>query len=151
LVGTLKSTQIQPAAMIRLPRAPSNLALNTSRDGSFTASLGSLCQCHATLCVKNFFLTSNIYLYSFSLKPFSFVLSLPDHVKVILSTTVPSSTLLPSPNTLWLSREAEPGEYHTGQGLSADGKVLLGASPLAGAVSCVEIQLFPGAHHCDAS
>jgi len=28
---------------IRLPRAPSNLALDTSRDGAPTASLGSLC------------------------------------------------------------------------------------------------------------
>ena len=39
----------------RLLKTPSNLALNTSRDGASTASLGSLCQCLTTLRVKNFF------------------------------------------------------------------------------------------------
>jgi len=34
---------------IRLLRAPSNLALNVSRDGASTASLGSLCQCLTAL------------------------------------------------------------------------------------------------------
>ena len=29
---------------LRLPRAQSNMALNSSRDGTSTASLGSLCQ-----------------------------------------------------------------------------------------------------------
>ena len=33
----------------RLPRAPSNLALNTSRDGASTASLGSLFNTHHSL------------------------------------------------------------------------------------------------------
>ena len=48
LEGTLKPTQPQPPAMgraatqqLRLPRAPSSLALNASRDGAPTASLGS--------------------------------------------------------------------------------------------------------------
>ena len=45
--GTLKITQSQLAVMgwlpphqIRLPKAPSNLALSTSRDAASTASLG---------------------------------------------------------------------------------------------------------------
>ena len=36
-------------------KAPSNLALNTSRDGASTASLGNLFQCLTTLTVKKFF------------------------------------------------------------------------------------------------
>ena len=43
----------------RLPRATSSLALNASRDGASTTSLGNLFQCVTTLCVKNFFLISN--------------------------------------------------------------------------------------------
>jgi len=39
---------------------PSNLALNTAREGAATASLGSLCQGLTTLTVKNFFLISNL-------------------------------------------------------------------------------------------
>jgi len=49
LEGTLKIIQFQPPAVgkvasheVRLPRAPSNLALNTSKDGISTASLGNL-------------------------------------------------------------------------------------------------------------
>ena len=38
----------------RLPRAPSNLAFNTSRDGASTASLGSLLQHLNTLSVETF-------------------------------------------------------------------------------------------------
>ncbi len=34
---------------IRLPRAPTNLALKSSRYGASTASLGILCQCLTTL------------------------------------------------------------------------------------------------------
>ena len=59
----------------RLLRAPSNLALNSSREGAATASLGSLCQCLTTLMVKNFFLISHLNLPSFSLEPFPLVLS----------------------------------------------------------------------------
>ena len=40
----------------RLPRATSSLALNASRDGASTASLGNLFQCGTTLWVKNMFL-----------------------------------------------------------------------------------------------
>ena len=36
----------------RLPRATSSLALNASRDGESTASLGNLLQCLTTLYVK---------------------------------------------------------------------------------------------------
>ncbi|PKU28106.1 hypothetical protein llap_21590 [Limosa lapponica baueri] len=39
----------------RLLQAPSNLALNPSRDGAATASLGNLGQALTTLGVKNFF------------------------------------------------------------------------------------------------
>ena len=46
----------------RLLRAPSNLASNTAREGASTASLSNLCQCFATLMVKNFFLLSNLNL-----------------------------------------------------------------------------------------
>ena len=54
--------------------APYNLALNTSRDGASTTSLGSPFQHLTTLLVKNFPLTSNLNLPSFNLKPFPLVL-----------------------------------------------------------------------------
>uniref|UniRef100_A0A8D0EWZ9 GDNF family receptor alpha like n=1 Tax=Strix occidentalis caurina TaxID=311401 RepID=A0A8D0EWZ9_STROC len=41
---------------------PSNLALNTSREGASTTSLGNLFQCLTTLMLKNFFLISNLNL-----------------------------------------------------------------------------------------
>uniref|UniRef100_A0A8C2T2L6 P53 and DNA damage regulated 1 n=2 Tax=Coturnix japonica TaxID=93934 RepID=A0A8C2T2L6_COTJA len=56
--------------------APSNLALNTSKDGASTTSLGSLFQALTTLLVKNFPLTSNLNLPSFNSKPFPRVLLL---------------------------------------------------------------------------
>ena len=40
----------------RLPRATSSLALNASRDGASSTSLGNLFQCVTTFCVKNFLL-----------------------------------------------------------------------------------------------
>ena len=46
----------------RLPRATSSLALNASRDGASTTSLGSLFPCVTTLWVKNFLLISNLNL-----------------------------------------------------------------------------------------
>jgi len=52
----------------RLLKAPSNLALNTAREGAATASVGNLCRGLTTLLVKNFFLTSNLYLPSFTLQ-----------------------------------------------------------------------------------
>ena len=57
-----------------LLRAPPSLALNTARQGAATASLGNLCQGLTTLTVKNFFLTSNLNLPSFSLEPLPLVL-----------------------------------------------------------------------------
>jgi len=64
----------------RVLQAPSNLALNTAREGAATASLGSLCQGLTPLRVKNFFLVSNRNMPSFSLKPLHLVLLL--HVLV---------------------------------------------------------------------
>ena len=49
----------------RLPRATSSLALNASRDGASTASLGNLFQCVTTLWVKNFLLIANLNLPSY--------------------------------------------------------------------------------------
>eukprot|EP00198_Chlamydomonas_reinhardtii_P004847 XP_001694183.1 predicted protein [Chlamydomonas reinhardtii] len=60
----------------RLPRATSSLALNASRDGASTTFLGNLFQGITTLCVKKFFLLSNLNLPCPSLKPFPLVLSL---------------------------------------------------------------------------
>uniref|UniRef100_A0A669QQB0 Ankyrin repeat domain 61 n=1 Tax=Phasianus colchicus TaxID=9054 RepID=A0A669QQB0_PHACC len=58
-----------------LPRTPSNLALNTSRDGQGIHSLsGQLFQHLTTLSVKNFPLMSNLNLPSLNLKPFPLVL-----------------------------------------------------------------------------
>ncbi|KAK4826701.1 hypothetical protein QYF61_010916 [Mycteria americana] len=48
--------QRAPGKAQRLLKAPSNLALNISRDGASTTSLGNLVQCLSTLIVKNFFL-----------------------------------------------------------------------------------------------
>jgi len=70
-----------PFHQTRLLKAPSNLALNTAREGAATASLGNLFQFLNTLRVKSFFLLSNLNLPSFSLKPLSLVLSLHDLVK----------------------------------------------------------------------
>jgi len=50
------------------------MALNAARDGASTTSLGNLFQCFTTLCVKNFFLISNLNLPCPSLKPFPLVL-----------------------------------------------------------------------------
>jgi len=65
----------------RLLKAPYNLAFNIPREGASTVSLGNLFQCLTTLIVNNFFLTSNLNLSSFSLKPLPLVLSLQALVK----------------------------------------------------------------------
>jgi len=44
----------------RVLQTPSNLALNTVREGAATASLGNLCRGLSTLAVKNFVLLSNL-------------------------------------------------------------------------------------------
>ena len=58
----------------RVLRAPSKLALNTSREGAATAALDKLFQCLTILMVKNFFLISNLNLPPFSLELFPLVL-----------------------------------------------------------------------------
>jgi len=65
----------------RLLKAPSNLALNTAREGAATASLGNLCQGLTTLTVKNFFCKSSLNLPFFSLKPSPLILLLQALVK----------------------------------------------------------------------
>ena len=72
-----KDTFHQP----RVLPAPSNLALNTAREGAATASLDNLFQGLTTLRVQNFFLISNLNLPSFSLKLLPLVLSIHALVK----------------------------------------------------------------------
>jgi len=76
----------------RVLRAPSNLALNTAREGAATASLGNLGQCLTTLMEKNFFLISHLNLPSFSTEPFPLVPSLHSLVKS------PSPSFLQAPS-----------------------------------------------------
>jgi len=83
-------------------RAPSNLALNTSREEAATASLGNLCQCFTILMVKNFFLVSNLNLPSFSLQPFPLVLSVHTLVKS------PSPSFLYAPFRYWKAAIRSP-------------------------------------------
>ncbi|KAM4644409.1 CD48 antigen-like isoform 2-T2 [Amazona ochrocephala] len=51
------------------PKALSNLALNTARNGAFATSLGTLCQRLSTLTGKSFFLISNLNFPCLSLNP----------------------------------------------------------------------------------
>ena len=74
----------------RLLKAPSNLALNTSREGASTTSLGNLFHCLTTLIVKNFFLLSKLNLPSFTFKSLPLVLSLPALVKKSISSFLAS-------------------------------------------------------------
>jgi len=48
----------------RLLKAPSNLALNTAKEGAAKIYVSNLCRCFSTLTVKNFFLMSNLNLSS---------------------------------------------------------------------------------------
>ena len=50
--------------------------MNTSRDSDSTTSLGSLCQCLATLPEKKFFLISNLNLPWCNIRPLPLILSL---------------------------------------------------------------------------
>lgn len=59
-----------------MPRDPSNLTLNTCRDGPSTVSLDNLFHCLITFSVKNLLITSNLYVPSVSLKLLSLILSL---------------------------------------------------------------------------
>jgi len=87
----------------RLLKAPSNLALNTSREGAATASLVNLCQGLTTLTVRNFFLIANLNLPSSSLKPLSLVLSQQALLKVysLLSYKLPLSIKRASVRCPW--------------------------------------------------
>uniref|UniRef100_A0A8C3JRC5 Zinc finger C2HC domain-containing protein 1A n=1 Tax=Calidris pygmaea TaxID=425635 RepID=A0A8C3JRC5_9CHAR len=84
----LKAHPVPPLALgrdtshqTRLLQAPSSLALNPSRDGAATASLGNLGQALTTFTPKNFFLRSHLNLPSFSVKPFPLVLWLPSLIQ----------------------------------------------------------------------
>ncbi|KAK4830124.1 hypothetical protein QYF61_008551 [Mycteria americana] len=82
-----------------LPDHLHNLTLDTSNDGASITSLGNLFLFLTTLTVKNFFLTSNLNLPSFSLKQLTLVLSL---------RALSGSLLFPrldNPNLLSLSSE----------------------------------------------
>ena len=79
----------------RLLKAPSNLTLSTSRERASTSTLGNLFQCLTTLTIKNFFLTSNLNLSSFSLKPLCLVLLIHALVKS------PSPAFLQAPFRYW--------------------------------------------------
>ena len=93
LQGTSKTIRFEPSTMVRvavhqvrLPRAPSNLALNAFRNRVST-SLGSLCQHLTVLWVKNFFLTLNLN-FPFCLKPSFLLLSIQASVKKSLLTYI---------------------------------------------------------------
>ena len=72
--ASCRASKLHISDQTRLPRAPSNLALNSSRDGRGIYSLsGQLFQHLTTLSVKNFPLTSNLNLPSINFKPFFLV------------------------------------------------------------------------------
>jgi len=77
----------------RLPRATSSLALNASRDGASTASVGNLFSASPPSVWNNFLLRSNLNLPCLSLKPFPLVLSLDVQVSStnVLLLCCPSS------------------------------------------------------------
>jgi len=81
LVPTALATGRDTFHQTRLLKAPAYPALNTTREGAATASLGKLCQGLTTLRVKKFFLLSNLNLPSFSLKSLPLVLLLHAFVK----------------------------------------------------------------------
>jgi len=112
LCSNPSATGRDPFHQPRVLQAPYNLALNTAREGTATASLGNLFQCFTTLMVKNFFLISNLNLPSFSLEPFPLVLSLHALVKSpspsFLSPFQVLAAALRSPRSLLFSRLNSP-------------------------------------------
>ena len=64
----------------RLPRATSSLALNASKGWGIPNLLGQLVPMRLHLCVKNFFLISNLNLPCLSLRAFPLVLPMPSVV-----------------------------------------------------------------------
>ena len=100
-------------SQIRLPRAPSSLALTVSRNGASTTSLGNLFQCLTTLTIEDFFVISNLNLPSLSLKPFPLFLSTQTLLKSLSSSFLylPFNMYLPfirSPQSLLFSRLNSP-------------------------------------------
>jgi len=82
----------------RVLQAPSNLALDTAREGAATASLDSLGQCLTTLTLKNFFLISNLNLPFFSSKLSPLVLS-PHMIDEHVHSTFPWAVTGPHPTS----------------------------------------------------
>jgi len=72
-------------SQIMLLRALYSLALNVSKDRTFTTSLGNPFQWLNTLIVESVFLTPNLNLPSFSLKPFPLAIS----QEILLSYLLP--------------------------------------------------------------
>jgi len=109
LEGTFKGHLVQPPAVssniyhwIKLLRAPSNMALNVSRDGASTTSMGNPFQCFTTLTVKTVFLISSLNPPSFHLKLLPLVLLQQALLKSLSpSYNPPSGTgkLLNNPNS----------------------------------------------------
>jgi len=85
----------------RYLKAPSSLAFNTSREGSFTTSLGNLFHYLTTLTEKNFFLISNLNVPSHSLMSSPIVLSVP------LLTLGASSSLRRVPQDIMISMHSQ--------------------------------------------
>jgi len=111
-----------------LLKVPFSLALNASREGASTTSLGNLFQCLTTPTVKNFFLISSLNLPSSSLKPFHLVLLLHVLIKTF-SPVFPSAPFrywkaaVKSPQSLLSSRLRSPNSLS----LSSQGRC---SSPL---------------------
>lgn len=77
--GTLKAIHPQPLPWAGCP-GPTQPSLGHCQ-GQTSTALGSSARASPALCMKNFFLTSDLNLPSFSLKPLPLVLSLSGHVK----------------------------------------------------------------------
>jgi len=106
---------------VRLFRAPSNLALNDSKDGASATSLSNLGQCFTTLSVKNFFLLSYLNLPSLSLKSWSLVLSQQALLISLSFSSMPVNDLYKS--TLFeISQVSPPEDIHNNSFLKAQGK-----------------------------
>ena len=94
LGGTSGGHRLQPPCSSRvthsrLPRTMSRRLLSTSKDGDSTTSLGSLCQCSATLTVTECFLMFRGNLLCVSLCPLPLVLSLGTAGKSLAPSSSP--------------------------------------------------------------
>jgi len=86
--GTFRGHLAQPPChkqghlqLDQVSQSPIQPALNVSKDGASTTSLGNLFQCFTTLIGKNVFLLSSLNLPSLSLKPLFLVLLQQDLLK----------------------------------------------------------------------